>query len=113
MTRMFIATLAALAVCSGQGLADDLPRGLGHPTDGSHWYTRDCCDQRDCEQLEPGAITRTENGLVIRYRSARGHVAEGFLQWGATGIRASQDGHEHGCSYSSGRVPCVYIPPET
>lgn len=108
-----IRAAAVLVLMAGSALAQDLPRGLGHPQDGSHWYDRACCDDRDCEQIEPGAITRTDAGLVILYRSSRGHVARGFIRWGATGIRPSQDGKEHGCSYPDGRVPCAYLPPET
>ena len=111
---MRLAILAIMAAIPAiPAIAQDLPRGLGHPNDGSHWYDRACCDDRDCEQLEPGAVTRTATGLVILYRSSRGHVAKGFLRWGATGIRPAQDGKEHGCSYSDGRVPCIYLPPET
>lgn len=103
----------AVLLLSTSAVAQDIPRGLGHPNDGSHWYDRTCCDDRDCEQLEPGAITRTPTGVKIMYRSSRGHIARGFLPWGAPGIKSSQDGHEHGCSYESGLTPCVYLPPET
>ncbi len=104
--------IAAVLAMTTPALADDLPRGLGHPTDGSHWYDRTCCDQRDCEEVEPGAITRTDAGLMVKYRSSRGHVAEGLLFWSGTGIKPSRDGKEHACSYNNGKVICAYIPAE-
>lgn len=44
------------------------PRGLGHPPgDDLHWYDNGCCNRRDCEPVEDGAIVRTENGYRVRY----------------------------------------------
>ncbi len=79
------------------------------PTGADHWYDRQCCHDRDCEPVEPGAIRQTKEGYFIRYMTSRGYVAEGFLPHGHTGIRSSQDGREHACAPQE-RVVCIYIP---
>lgn len=109
---MRLVLAAVLCLTPLPAMADELPRGLGHPKDGSHWYDRQCCDNRDCEEVEAGAIVRMPNGIKIKFRSSRGHVAEGFIPWGASGLRASQDGREHVCSYNNGATPCAYLPAE-
>lgn len=109
-----VAALLFLApVLADRARADEaVPRGLGHPNDGSHWYDNACCNMMDCEQVEEGAITRSATGYVIRYRTSRGFVASGFLRFGDKGIRHSRDGFEHGCATTQ-RVLCIYLPPET
>jgi hypothetical protein len=88
---------------------EGIPRGLGHTPGADHWYDRQCCHDRDCEPVEPGAIRQTKEGYFIRYMTSRGYVAEGFLPHGHTGIRSSQDGREHACAPQE-RVVCIYIP---
>jgi hypothetical protein len=99
----------ALALLAVPALAGDLPRGLGHPAGAQHFYDNNCCSKRDCEPVEPGAIRQTTDGYVIRYLTSRGHVAEGFLRFGATGIRVSRDAKEHACSPQD-KVICIYLP---
>lgn len=86
-----------------------IPRGLGHTGHGAHWYDNSCCHNRDCEPVEPGAITMTKDGYRVRYLTSRGHIAEGFLPFGASGIRQSQDAQEHACAPFD-KVICIYIP---
>lgn len=107
--RMAVAIVAIMAV--SPALADGIPRGLGHPaTDGAHWYDRSCCDTRDCEPVEAGAIMPEAGGFRVRYLTSDGVVAEGFLPFSSTGIRPSRDGLEHACAIGA-RVMCIYLPP--
>lgn len=92
--------------------AEELPRGLGHPTDGSHFYDYSCCDLRHCEPVEQGAIVPAPGGFQMRYRRQDGSIAEGFLKFGSTGIRISKDGMEHACAVNN-KVICIYIPAGT
>ena len=108
-----VAILAILAIMATPALDDGIPRGLGHPQAGeTHFYDMSCCNQTDCEPVEPGALIRTPEGLRIRYMTSGGVLAEGFLPWGSTGIRPSKDGREHACAIGS-RAACAYFPPES
>lgn len=100
----------ALTLIASPALADGIPRGLGHPVDGAHWYDRSCCDMRDCEPVEAGAIMPEPGGFRVRYLTSNGIIAEGFLRFGATGIRFSRDGMEHACAIGA-RALCIYLPP--
>lgn len=91
-------------------LADEpIPRGLGHPPGGTHWYDLGCCSMEDCEPVEPGAITQTEEGYRVRYLTSRGFIADGVIPYNSSSIRQSQDGREHACA-SPARVLCIYLP---
>jgi len=108
--RTLLAALIALPFLSFPTEAQEaIPRGLGHPPGAPHWYDRGCCDLRDCEPVEPGAIRQTDKGYYVRYLTSRGFVAEGFLPYGHTGIRPSRDGQEHACSTTQ-RILCIYLP---
>jgi len=108
--KQFLFLLIALIGGSSAAEAQEaIPRGLGHTPGAEHWYDRQCCHDRDCEPVEPGAIRETPEGYVIRYMTSRGYIAEGFLPYGHTGIRSSQDGREHACAPGE-RVVCIYIP---
>lgn len=74
----------------------------------AHWYDPGCCDMRDCEPVEPGAIVQTPEGYMVRYLTSRGFVADGFLPHGHSSIRQSRDAQEHACATSQ-RVLCIYI----
>lgn len=89
--------------------AEDLPRGLGHPDGAAHWYDSGCCDKRDCEPVEPGALRQIEGGYAVRYLTSRGFIAEGTVMQRTGGVRPSRDGREHACATSQ-RVLCVYVP---
>ena len=104
-----LASGAGLICLATAAAAQDIPRGLGHLPGAAHWYDRQCCHDRDCEPVEPGAIRQTAEGYVIRYMTSRGYVAEGFLPYGASGIRPSRDAQEHACAPQT-RVVCIYIP---
>jgi hypothetical protein len=105
---VYRAALAVLCLTT-PALAQDIPRGLGHPPGAEHWYDRQCCHDRDCEPVEPGAIRETKKGYVIRYMTSRGYVAEGFLPKNSSGVRQSQDGREHACAPQTKPV-CIYLP---
>jgi hypothetical protein len=102
-------SLAVLCLSAAVANAQGVPRGLGHPPGSEHWYDRDCCHDRDCEAVEPGAIRETPEGYFIRYMTSRGYIAEGFLPHGASGIRPSRDHQEHACAPQE-KVVCIYIP---
>ena len=92
--------------------AEDLPRGLGHTTGIDHFYDASCCDLRDCEPVEAGAIVPEPGGFRIHYLTSAGREANGFLTFGSSGIRISKDGREHACAVGALAV-CVYIPAGT
>ena len=106
--KALLASIALLCL-SQTASAQELPRGLGHPSGTDHFYDNACCSTRDCEPVEPGAIRQTPEGYAIRYMTSRGHVAEGFLPYGASGIRPSRDAQEHACAPFD-KVICIYIP---
>lgn len=101
--------LAALLFSATAAQAQYIPRGLGHPSGSSHFYDNSCCSKRDCEPVEPGAIRQTATGYYVRYMTSRGHLAEGFLPYGASGIKPSRDAQEHACAPMD-KVICIYIP---
>lgn len=107
--KAFYTLAALLFLTTAANSQDNIPRGLGHPAGGTHWYDGGCCSMQDCEPVEPGAIRQTEQGYYVRYLTSRGFVAEGFLPYGHTGIRPSRDHQEHACS-TAVRVLCIYIP---
>lgn len=104
--------LLTLAAMSSHARPDTLPKGLGHPPGADHWYDMSCCDRRDCEPVERGAITVTPTGFRAKYITSNGVIAEGDLPFGVPGIRASKDGYEHACAIGK-RVVCIYIPAGT
>lgn len=87
---------------------DAIPQGLGHPNGAAHWYETGCCDKRDCEPVEFGAIVETPEGYSVKYLTSRGFVAEGFLKHGNSGIRPSRDKDQHACATTQ-RILCIYI----
>jgi hypothetical protein len=87
---------------------EPIPRGLGHPDGAAHWYQTGCCDKRDCEPVEFGAIIEMPDGYKIRYLTSRGFIAEGFLKHGDSGIRQSLDKDQHACATTQ-RILCIYI----
>jgi hypothetical protein len=108
--KALLLSLTALPFLSLTAEAQEaIPRGLGHIHGAEHWYDRQCCHDRDCEPVEPGAIRETKDGYVIRYMTSRGYIAEGYLPKGHSGIRQSRDGREHACAPQE-RVVCIYIP---
>lgn len=108
MVRAIFAA-AALVFGVAVGFAEEnLPRGLGHIDGTIHWYDSGCCNQRDCEPVEAGAIRLTENGYVVRYLTSRGFVAEGVIPQDSSNVRQSRDKREHACANPS-RVICIYI----
>lgn len=88
--------------------AETIPRGLGHPDGAAHWYDTGCCDKRDCEPVETGAIEETANGYRVKYVSSRGFLVEGFLPHNSGGVRPSRDEMQHACATSQ-RLLCIYI----
>lgn len=102
--------VAALATMACSAVADEIiPRGLGHPSSGAaHWYESGCCNQKDCEPVETGAIVVTREGYRVRYLTSRGFIAEGLLPHGSPAIRQSRDSQEHACA-NPYRVLCIYI----
>lgn len=91
------------------GAQENIPRGLGHSGHGSHWYDTGCCSMRDCEPVEPGAITMRSDGYHVRYLTSRGFIAEGIVPYGSSSIRPSKDHQEHACSTTQ-RILCIYLP---
>ncbi len=110
---LFAAVVAALltlgvVICS-TARAQDIPRGLGHPASGgAHWYDSGCCNKKDCEPVEQGAIVVTKDGYQVKYLTSRGFVTEGFIPHGSSSIRQSKDSQEHGCANPT-RLLCIYI----
>ncbi len=92
--------------------ADPLPRGLGHPTGKDHWYDKSCCDKRDCEPVELGAIKEAPGGYVVHYLASSGKEVRGFIKRGSSGDRTSQDAQEHACAPTD-MVVCIYLPRTT
>lgn len=100
---------AALAVffMAGAAVAEDVPKGLGHP-DGipaPHWYDAACCNKRDCEPLPFNAVVMVPEGYRVRYRGSLGFLVDVLVPWNQT--RPSQDGQHHGCA-SKVRFFCFY-----
>lgn len=62
----------------------------------------------DCEPVEPGAITQTEFGYYVKYRTSRGFVAEGLIPFNSNAVRPSRDEREHACATTQ-RVLCIYV----
>ena len=106
-SMMFCMVAMGIILATG-AMPQDIPKGLGHPQGADHWYDTSCCSKRDCEPVEPGAIMWTPEGYQIRYRTSRGHIAEGFLKHDASGIKFSKDGQEHACAPFA-KVVCIYI----
>lgn len=86
-----------------------MPRGLGHGDNPVHWYDNGCCNLKDCEPVEAGAIRQTDQGYYVRYLTSRGFIAEGLIPYGSSAIRPSRDAREHACAITQ-RVICIYIP---
>lgn len=101
--------LMAIFIMAKAVRAEDLPRGLGHPAGADHWYDSGCCDKRDCEPVEPGALRKIDGGYAVRYLTSRGFIAEGTVMERTGGVRPSKDGREHACATSQ-RMLCVYVP---
>lgn len=95
---------------AGSVCADEIiPRGLGHSSDAPHWYETGCCDRRDCEPVEAGAITATPEGYRVRYLTSRGFIVDDAIPYGSSSIRPSRDAREHACA-RPGRALCIYLP---
>jgi hypothetical protein len=78
--------------------------GAGQP----HWYDRSCCDMRDCEPVEEGAVTPLDNGdYFVRYHTSNGFIVERLFKRGSSGIKQSKDEKDHACAIGS-TVVCVY-----
>lgn len=110
-TMLVAGIVAGAVMLSMKASADEaIPRGLGHPKDGGvHWYDSGCCNRKDCEAVEPGAIVATRDGYQVRYLTSRGFVAEGFIPHGSSAIRPSRDAMEHACAPTAERIACIYI----
>ncbi len=121
---IILAVLALVALASA-AVADELPKGFGHPNGPTHWYPSQCCSMRDCEPVPYEAATQDINGnWVVHYRTSRGFDAYGLIR--ADDVRMSNDGFVHACalppsdgSYpfgtpsAVGRVICLFIVPTT
>jgi len=107
----FIAlSILILVFCGVSAIAEErIPRGLGHPGSGGHWYDTGCCSLSDCEPVESGAITMRADGYHVRYLTSRGFIAEGTVPYGSSSIRPSKDHREHACS-TTARILCIYLP---
>lgn len=101
--------ITTLALASNASADENLPRGLGHNNNPAHWYDAGCCNMKDCEPVEPGAIRETPQGYYVKYLTSRGFIAEGLVPYGSSSIRPSRDEREHACSIAQ-RVICIYIP---
>lgn len=109
MKHLF-AVLCFIAMASAANAQEaNIPKGLGHPNGGVHWYDTGCCSRKDCEPVEPGAIVLTPEGYQVRYLTSRGFIAQGFIPHGSSAIRQSRDGQEHACAITSERIACIYI----
>jgi hypothetical protein len=106
------ACLLMAVIIAAKAQAADLPRGLGHPTGANHWYDSSCCDKKDCEPVEPGAIKEVPGGYYVHYLSSRGIEVRGFIHRGSSGDRSSQDGMEHACAPTNMAI-CIYLPRTT
>jgi hypothetical protein len=94
--------------------AQDVPRGLGHPSAGAlHRYSTECCNAKDCEPVEDAAVKETPLGYEVRYMTTRGFVASGFIPYGDKRIKEPLDEKFHVCSLPQytepeGRLLCIY-----
>lgn len=70
--------LLTLAAMASDARPEQIPKGLGHPPGADHWYDFSCCDKRDCEPVEQGAIVVMPTGLSVRYLTSEGEIATGF-----------------------------------
>jgi hypothetical protein len=108
--RYILALLIALALlCLVPifAIADEIPKGLGHPRGipAPHWYEPACCNQKDCEPLPFNAVTMVNQGYRVRYRGSLGFLVDVLVPWEKA--RPSQDGQHHGCA-SQVRFFCFY-----
>jgi hypothetical protein len=102
------ACLLMAVIIAAKAQADGIPRGLGHPPGAPHWYEGACCNEKDCEPVEPEAIVETNRGYAVRYMSARGFLVEGFMARGDNWVRPSQDKMKHACATAQ-RLLCIYV----
>lgn len=77
-----------------------------HPKPGeTHWYSRICCDLRDCYPTEVGEIEPVAEGFYIR--------ANGETFTNRKRMFPSQDGKWHRCSLGGDpkrKTICIYYP---
>lgn len=77
------------------------------PVEAHSWYDTACCSDRDCEAIEPDAVTETKLGYKVDYFSRQGFEVHGWIE--RTQTRHSHDGRFHGCATST-RFLCLYVP---
>lgn len=105
MTRYVAFTLLCFAAIPA--LAEDIPKGLGHPKSfpAPHWYDANCCSQRDCEPLPFSAVKIVEEGYRVRYRGSLGFLVDVLVPWDKA--KPSKDSQHHGCA-TVDRFLCFY-----
>lgn len=103
------ALVVAFVAFAGKALAHEAPSG---------WeYDPYCCDERDCRQLNPDEVH--EDGDYYVWASEKSGATH-RIHRGSSNVRASGDGHFHGCelpardggmpSVTDYRFRCLYIP---
>jgi hypothetical protein len=75
------------------------------PIHDHSFYSALCCNGSDCEPIPDDAVTETESGFVIKYRSVNGDHVKGLIKRGLE--KQSPDGRNHACKMPNG-VRCLY-----
>lgn len=72
-------------------------------TPAHEWYPPDCCLNRDCVPLEEGRVRPMVSGYVV----------DGVFIVPYGQERTSRDGRYHGCFPITGKLRCLFVPPNS
>lgn len=91
---------------------------LASPAAGHEFYSKDCCDDKDCRPAADGEVRETADGYVIQSMKTT-------VPFNDKRIRYSPDGRFHVCPFSAmGEISgsavtsrldtrCLYVPART
>ncbi len=95
LRSLMLAALAAIAP----------PAAKAHMADSGVMYPDECCNGRDCYEIEPTDLAPVDGGYMIK---ATGEV------WPMSAVKDLHDGRYHRCS-AAGAIGattyCLYAPP--
>lgn len=77
------------------------------------FYSFACCSDKDCTPVPDEAVTETERGWEVFYKSPlTGRLIQGFIERGSWRQKWSPDGRVHACEkFSTPEPQCIYVPP--
>lgn len=75
---------------------------LSGPASAMGWYSQECCNNKDCRQVQKGEVAKLENGWWVPKHKTLIPFDSGIL-------KPSLDANMHICQNSL-RVICLYIP---